>query len=528
MVVNNSVSSPRQNLRWAHRGGSLEDLLGGAPEAVPLAPPAPDEVIARVEAVSICSSDIKVVRMGPDHPLAAQAAATGSETVLGHEVSLRVEEVGSAQADRYRPGQRLALQPAMRVDGKRRIIGFDVPGGFAQYLRLGPDALGGYVFDVPETLSSAEIALLEPYGCVERTYRPNTRQTFNPEGTALIVLGPDAERYASGPLEWRRVVLVAAPASPIPSWLTRVDVRHDSLSQLPGEPFDDILALGELTAEDLSRLPPMLAEQGLLLQARQTGLDPLPVEAARIHYDRLALVGTNQKDFADALSPERQRFEVRPGGIALVHGAGGAMGRIHVHRLLQLQNGPATVIATSRKGTRLADLEADFAPMAAERNRRLIVVDVEQLAEVIAREAPGGLDDVAVVVPDSAAVVAAAGWLAPDGLLAVFAGFPYGQPIPFDLTGIAVTGKRITGSTGCLVQDMQDVLERVLRGELQLLANLKAIGGLNALPKALDAVSKGAVSGKVVIYPQVPNLPFRTVDGGWDRQEEQALEAVQN
>ena len=51
---------------------------------------------------------------------------------------------------------------------------------------------------------------------------------------------------------------------------------------------------------------------------------------------------------------------------------------------------------------------------------------------------------------------------------------------------------------------------------------------LNALPKALDAVSKGAVSGKVVIYPQVPDLPFRTVDGGWGRQEEQALEAGQN
>ena len=40
----------------------------------------------------------------------------------------------------------LGLQPAMRVDGKRKTIGFDVPGGFAQYLRLDADALNAYVF----------------------------------------------------------------------------------------------------------------------------------------------------------------------------------------------------------------------------------------------------------------------------------------------------------------------------------------------------------------------------------------------
>src|SRR5690606_34813209 len=105
-----------------HRGGSLHELLEADPEAVPLPPPAPDEIIARVEAVSICSSDIKVVRMGADHPLLARGA-TGGDTVLGHEMSLRVEEVGSEQTGRFRPGQRLALQPAMRIDGKRRIIG---------------------------------------------------------------------------------------------------------------------------------------------------------------------------------------------------------------------------------------------------------------------------------------------------------------------------------------------------------------------------------------------------------------------
>ena len=525
-MAGNEASAPgRINLRWAHRGGSLHELLEADPEAVPLAPPAPDEVIARVEAVSICSSDIKVVRMGADHPLLAGAAG-GGDTVLGHEMSLRVEDVGSAQAGRFHRGQRLALQPAMRVGGKRRIIGFDVPGGFAQYLRLGPDALADYVFDAPETLTAAEIALLEPYGCVERAYRLNARRELAPHGSALVVLGPNWRHYtASQPLRSKTLTVVAQASADLPEFLGPVTVRVSTLAEIGGEKFDDILALGEIDAADLASLPPMLNEGGLLLQARSSLTEPVPVDAARVHYEALSFVGTNERDILTAFAPGRQRFDVRSGGVALVHGAGGAMGRIHVHRLLQLENGPRTVIATSRKGQRLADLEEDFAPIAKARGRTLIVVDTDGVEGVVAEAAPGGLDAAVVVAPDSAAVAATAGWLAPDGLLAVFAGFAYGQPIPFDLSGVAVTGRRLTGSTGCSIQDMKDVLGRVQSGNLDLLANLKAVGGLKALPKALDAVSSGTVSGKIVIYPQAPDLPFRPVSDGWRLADERGLTA---
>lgn len=518
MAVN---EPPRTNLRWAHRGGPLDELLDAEPQAVALKPPAPDEVIARVEAVSICSSDIKVVRMGADHPLLARAAS-GEDTVLGHEMSLRVEAVGDAQRARYHIGQRLALQPAMRVDGKRRIIGFDVPGGFAQYLRLGSQALDGYVFDAPEQLTAAEIALLEPYGCVERAYRPNARQVLEHEGSALIVLGPDAETFtASAPLRWQRMVVVGSGS--LPGAFGPAGERYAELDELGQERFDDIIALGEIGAAELEQLPPRLADGGMLLQARRTPLESVPVDAARIHYDALAFVGTNERDVLTALSPARQRFDVRPGGVALVHGAGGAMGRIHVHRLLQLDSGPAVVIATSRKGPRLADLEADFGPMAEAAGKRLIVIETHKVHEAIAAVAPAGVDDAVVVIPDSAAVTQVNGWLAPDGLLSVFSGFAYGQPVSFDLAGVAVTGKRITGSTGCSTDDMKDVLARAMNGDLDLLANLKAVGGLKALPVALDAVNRGAVSGKIVIYPQAPDLPFRALEEGWGLAEERGL-----
>jgi threonine dehydrogenase-like Zn-dependent dehydrogenase len=114
--------------------------------------------------------------------------------------------------------------------------------------------------------------------------------------------------------------------------------------------------------------------------------------------------------------------------------------------------------------------------------------------------------------------------LAPGGLLSIFAGFAYGHTVPFDLAGVATDGKRITGSTGCTVDDMKDVLAKVLSGDLDLRANIKAIAGLRALPRALDAVSRGIISGKVVVYPPSPDLPFGPVDGSAIRAREQWLD----
>lgn len=509
---------PILNRHWPYRGGSFDDLLGALPEETALAAPAADEVIARIEAVSICSSDIKIVRMGRDHPLFVGASGP-VDTVLGHEVCLRVHAVGADQARHFHIGQRLGLQPAMVVEGRRSIIGMDRPGGFAQFLRLGPEVLSDYVMPVPETASAATIALLEPYGCVERAWNPNIRRGFLPGGRALVVSAPGADFDLSPLPAWAGVTVIG----PLPGFLEgqRVTCAGD-LAGLKG-PFDDILALGDLPAADLSRLFALLAEDGLLLQGRK-GASPGPVaiDPARVHYDRLAFVGTRSRDLMQAFTPQAQRFDLRPGGVALVHGAGGAMGRIHVHRLLQHEAGPRVLIASSRKGQRLEDIAKDFGPIARAKGCQLVLADAEGLAAAVAEHAPGGLDDAVVVAPDPAAVAMAAGWLAADGLLALFAGFPYGRQLDFDLAGIALTGKRLTGTTGCSVADMRDVLARAESGSLDLSANIAAVAGLDQLPQALRAVAEGAVSGKIIIYPQCPDLPLRPVRG-WSTAEEAGL-----
>lgn len=525
MKQNEPQACDPKNKFWAYDGSSLGELEKCRPREVAVPQPGPDEVVAKVEAVSICSSDVKIVQLGADHPLFSQRD-TLSDAILGHEVCLRVHAVGKNHDDTFTRGQRLGLQPAMRVDGTRRIFGMDLPGGFAQYLVLGREALADYVFAVPESLSAAEISLLEPYACVERAFHANCRQTFDQSGRALFVLGPDADQYATAiPLSWRELTIVDANEGEprqIPAFLHDLLFQSEKLENL-STAFDDIIALGEIDAETLSKIPPLVAERGLFLQARQTAVAATAIDPARVHYHSLAFIGTKSHTFTDALSHDAQRFDVRPGGTALVHGAGGAMGRIHVHRLLQLKNGPSVVIASSRKGSRLEDLLTDFEPVARQSDRRLVVVSNDKLAETIAALAPNGVDDAVVVAPNVDAVAVAAGFLASDGLLSVFAGFPFGGEIDFDLSGIAVTGKRLTGSTGCTVADMQGVLARVLSGELDVLANVRAVAGLDALPEAFLEVNRGVVSGKIVIYPQSPEEPLRHLNGGWSKQDEAEL-----
>ncbi|MEQ5829297.1 alcohol dehydrogenase catalytic domain-containing protein [Sulfitobacter sp. NFXS29] len=516
----------QDNLHWPYQGETLDELLAARPKVSPVPAPDPDEVVVRVEAASICSSDIKVIRMGERHPLFVATGTPPAKTVLGHEVCLRVVAAGTEMSALYPEGLRLGLQPAMKIDGKRAIIGMDLPGGFAQYIVLDGRALGPaapYVFEVPESLTAAEIALLEPYGCVERAWCPNVRQGLDPTGTALIVAGLNAgDFHASRPLDWAGGVtcvgavpegLLAAPAPP-----------SVALGELGETSFDDIIALGDLDADTLTDLAARLATGGMLLQARHTASEGVSrVDPARVHYDSLAFTGTNQTDVLTALAPARQRFDLRKGGTAVVYGAGGAMGRIHVHRLLQMHDGPKVVIATSRKGKRLDDLRADFVPLAQANHRTLIVVEDGALETAAAEHAPDGFDDITVVAPLAQAVERAAGLLAPDGLLSVFAGMPYGETIAFDLASIATGGLRLTGSTGCTTGDMQDVLLRVTTGELSLLDNLKATVGLRALPEALRAVTEGAVSGKIVVYPHAPDRPLVPLTGPLTLSDEAPL-----
>jgi len=517
-----SASLPPLNRLWPFAGGDIGDIgVDGRYVEEAQAKAGPDEVVARIDAVCICSSDIKIIRMGAAHPLFADRDLKRAPAVLGHEMALTVCDVGEHWRGRFQPGDRLGVQPAITVEGVRRTVGMDLPGAFAQYIRLDARVLAGsgpYVFPVPPGISAATVAMLEPYSCVEAAYRPNCRTTLSAGGSLLVVGAEGADAIALDMACPDAAAVTIVGGDILRAWAgSRPIVAFDTLDAFfdapaGGPSYDDILVLGRPDVFAIERLAPRLAKGGLMaLVGTSTGDAPVTVDAARIHYHELSFLGAPGPSLAEAFAPSRHRFAPLSGGTMLILGAGGAMGRIHVHRAIELPDGPATIIAASRKPGRCDSLEADFGALARRHGKRLIVIRDDAVEETVARLTPGGCDDVVVVAPEVAAIERGAGMMKPDGMIVLFAGMPFGKACRLPLGLVASHGARFTGSTGSKVADQLAVLDGVVAGSLDLSGNLEAVAGFAALPDALKAVSEGRVSGKIAIYPSRLDLPVTPI-----------------
>ena len=115
---------PSETLAWNVYGKGIEAVgRDGRPELVDVPSPSADQLLVRVDAVGLCFSDIKLIRLGGEHPKLYGRDLAHDPTRLGHETAITVIEVGEALADRFRPGQRLAIQPDIYVDGRSTAYG---------------------------------------------------------------------------------------------------------------------------------------------------------------------------------------------------------------------------------------------------------------------------------------------------------------------------------------------------------------------------------------------------------------------
>ena len=218
-----------------------------------------------------------------------------------------------------------------------------------------------------------------------------------------------------------------------------------------------------------------------------------------------------------AYGEERNRAELRPGGVTVVVGAAGPMGQMHVERALSLPDGPRLVIAVDLDAERLAQAEARLSPVATERGRQLIVEHLgpepDALVAVVRRYTDGaGADDVVVTAPSSRAVVASADALAPDGMLVLFAGVPVGTRAALDLSPVFLHGAQYTGTSGSRIADQALVIDKAIAGQLQPERALAAVGGMEAARDALEALVEGRFPGKIVIFPALRSLPLTPLD----------------
>ncbi|MBT9165396.1 MAG: Sorbitol dehydrogenase [Chloroflexi bacterium] len=129
------------------------------------------EIVVSIKAAAICGTDIRIYKKGPDGNVPEMA-------VLGHEIAGDVISMGP-EVEGFSPGMRVAIAPnfgcgrcrmCIRGDehlcSQYRALGIDLPGGFAEKVRIPAPAVSrGNVVGIPEGVSYEEAALNEPLSC---------------------------------------------------------------------------------------------------------------------------------------------------------------------------------------------------------------------------------------------------------------------------------------------------------------------------------------------------------------------------
>lgn len=135
-----------------------------------------NDIVVKNLYASICGTDVAVYQHGPN---TGHRITPGSE--FGHEMVSQVVQVGKNVRD-IRVGDRVYPYPRLAKGDPKRA---GTVGGFSEYVLI-PDAeLGRQVYAVPESISSKEASLIEPFtvGCRA------ARRGFPKAGEKAIVFG---------------------------------------------------------------------------------------------------------------------------------------------------------------------------------------------------------------------------------------------------------------------------------------------------------------------------------------------------
>jgi threonine dehydrogenase-like Zn-dependent dehydrogenase len=518
---------PARNQIWPLYGAGLDNLGDdGRPVEVAMPEYGPNELLVRHDACGLCFSDIKVISLGSDHPRIYRDMKV-NPVVLGHEVSMTVVGVGEALRDQYRLGQRFIIQADIFVKGIGYAYGYEIQGGLSRYGVIDQRILhgddGNYLIPVQSDTGYAEAALTEPWACVIAAYQLEYRTSLKAGGTTWIIgthargSGYTISNGFDEAAHPDRLLLTDVPAD-FAAWLkgraASLGVQVMEVTDLgapPGAPIDDIVLLGA-EPELIETVSPYLADFGIMALIADR---PLPrkiaVDLGRVHYNRWVYVGGTGPDIARAYSQAPVRASLRPGGKTWFVGAGGPMGRMHVQRAIQSHDGPGTIVCTDVSDLRLDDLCTTFGAEAEAKGIDWVCLNPlngESYRDGMARFKDEGFDDIIVLAPIPRVITDAADYLAPGGVMNVFAGVARGTVVNLDLSGAYLRNTRIIGHSASTIDDLRLMLHQAESGALSPNRSVAAIGSLGAARDGLHAVQDTSFPGKIVIYPQIKEMPL--------------------
>lgn len=525
--------------------------------------PGPTQVLARIECVGLCFSDMKLLKQFHEHArkstirtgIAADILAEipsyvpgDKPTVPGHEVSARIVAVGD-RVKRHKVGERILVQTDYRTlltNGSNAAFGYNFEGGLQEYVlmdeRIIIDPQGErFLIPVPENRSASAISLVEPWACVEDSYVTIERQAPKAGGRLLIVadagatLGGLATLAAVKPASVTAICADAAQGQALKAAGLDATAATDAAA-LPNEGFDDIVYFGATKAV-IEVLNDKLAPKGifnLVLGGNRIG-SPVNVGVGRVHYGMTRWTGTTGSDCAESYKHIPRTGELRPNDSVLVIGAGGPMGQMHVLRSICAGIPGVSVTGTDMDDSRIAGLNAKAADLAAQRKVPFKLVNTKSTPT------KGPFSYHALMAPVGVLVANAIQDASEGALINIFAGIP--APVKQDLDLDTYVARKVFmfGTSGSTIEDMKIVLDKVVSGAFDTDVSVDAISGMGGAEAGIAAVENRTLAGKIMVYPWLkdvgliplselgkhyPTVAAKLVNGVWNKSAEDELKKV--
>lgn len=512
------MTTSNVNRYWPFGGEGLDSFgVNDLPITEPLPIPKEHEVLARVDAYTICASDIKMIQMGNDYPLFKERDFKKNPARLGHELALTVVKPGKKMEKNWPVGSRFGIQPDVYLNGERFCIGVNATGGMAEYLLLGTEVFvsdnGSCAFPISDQFSAASVAQTEPLACVEAAFVNHTRSEIGINDEVLIWVDPAAEKDFTIDSDFLTQQVTVFDENDRLGKEIKFSANHvEKIRTFPEHSFDDVIVIGTPNAEEITRLTELLKPGSIFSWLPETRPEKyIEIDIAKIHYDKINLTGSISRVLSEALDQKKYRYDYKPGGDLIISGGGGAMGRIHVMRALQHENPPKRIIVTNYSEKRLVSLQETFGPLAEKNHVDLTTVSVKdssyknKIRSIIGEH---GASDIVICAPGISPVTEIVDLLSDDGLLVLFAGTSYGHFAKMPLGLVASANVSITGSSGSSVEDQLQVVEKMEKGMLNPDINIAAIAGLYAGKDGVEAVKNRIYAGKVVVFPDLKKLPL--------------------
>ena len=486
--------------------------------------PGPYQVLCKIEAVSLCFSDLKLLKQFSKHARKGNIQSGidrdvldeipsyvpgDKSTVPGHETVVVVCAIGEKVTD-ITVGARYLVQTDYRWlpnTNSNASFGYNFEGGLQQYVLMdqrvitSPEA-DSMLIPASKELSASAVALVEPWACVEDSYAAKERKSLKAGGKMLVAADKEIDEKVFTDFidRFGKPCELTFAAKPIAINGVSV-VSPESISELNDAFFDDVIYYGS-DAVTAASLFPKIAAKGLInfvLCNDKFGSDVV-TQIGRIHYGGIRIIGTMTCDPAESMQYIPESGEIRKGDKINVIGAGGPMGVMHVIRNICQGIEDITVYAGDLDIERLNALSAIAEPLAKTNGIGYEPYDPSKDSLDVA------FDYSAIMAPIPKIVASAVKSCADNGIINIFAGIPASVTGTIDLDAYIEKHLYFIGTSGSVLRDMKTVLAKVEQGKLDTNLSVAAICGLDGAVEGIRAVENRLIPGKIIVYPSIEGL----------------------